>query len=390
MFMLMVGVVEAQLKVVGYMYTNGDANVVDWSKITHLNLAFENPDAQGNLSFAANNATFIQKAHANNVKVLVSICGGAASNDATLQARYFSLISDANRAAFIAKIVQYLDDHGFDGIDLDLEGPAINNDYNKFVTDLDAALPEGMLLTAALSHLNNGDMVSSTAAQTFDFLNIMAYDATGPWNPGSPGQHSSYELATTSLAWWVDNKGLSKNKAILGVPFYGYGFGADANEGISYAEILSRFGAGAENRDESGNKIYYNGIPTIREKVRYVVDEEFGGIMIWQLAQDVATSNPKSLLRNIYEEMYNITGIEVDASSIFTISPNPTGNLINLNIVNEAFRNAAVRISDTSGRIFQGTFDSKYVINVSALPDGMYLLQLTNKQTSVVQKFTKR
>ncbi len=31
-------------------------------------------------------------------------------------------------------------------------------------------------------------------------------------------------------------------------------------------------------------------IPTIRKKVKYVIDEAFGGIMIWQLAQDVATS----------------------------------------------------------------------------------------------------
>ncbi len=83
---MMALVADAQLKVVGYMYTTGDANVVDWSKITHLNLAFENPDAQGNLSFTTNNNnTLIQKAHANDVKVLVSICGGGVSNDATVR-----------------------------------------------------------------------------------------------------------------------------------------------------------------------------------------------------------------------------------------------------------------------------------------------------------------
>lgn len=380
----------AQLKVVGYVYTTANANAVDWSKITHLNLAFENPDAQGNLSFTANNNTLIQKAHANNVKVLVSICGGGVSNDATMRARYFNLISDANRAGFVEKIVQYLNDHDFDGIDLDLEGPAINGDYNKFVADLDAALPDGMLLTAALSHLNNGDMVSPESVQTLDFLNIMAYDATGPWNPGLPGQHSSYELATGSLAWWVDNKGLEKEKAILGVPFYGYGFGADANEGISYADILSRFGAGAENRDASGNTIYYNGIPTIRKKVRYVLDESFGGIMIWQLAQDVTTSNSKSLLRNIHEEMYGVTAIEEEGGSLFTLSPNPASAFIRINVADETFRKAQIRISDSQGRNFSAIFCSENMIDVSVLPPGVYLFQIKKNRSSCVQKFIKQ
>jgi chitinase len=386
---LICSVACAQLKVVGYVYTTGNVSVVDWSKITHLNLAFENPDDAGNLSYGSGNNTFVQKAHDNNVKILVSICGGGASNDAVIRQRYFTLISDANRASFVAKIVQYISDHNLDGIDLDLEGPAINSDYNKFVADLDAALPEGKLLTAALSHLNNGDMVSSASVQLFDFLNIMAYDQTGPWNPGLPGQHSSYELATSSLAWWVDNKGIAKGNAILGVPFYGYGFGADANEGISYTQILTRFGAGSENRDVSGNTIYYNGIPTIRKKAKYVKDEGFGGIMMWQLAQDLPTTNQKSLLRNIHEEINNITGVEDEALEIFSIFPNPAESTLQVSIKDARYRQAQITISDSTGRLFPSLLTGDEVIDVSALPSGMYFLRLTKEKLSVVQKFFK-
>jgi hypothetical protein len=388
--MLLGGVANAQLKVVGYMYTTGNPNQVDWTMITHLNIAFENPDAAGNLSYGSNNDTYVQKAHQNGVKILVSICGGGMSNDDVMRARYFSLISDANRAAFVGKIVQYLSDHDFDGIDLDLEGPAINADYNKFVADLKAALPEGKLLTAALSHVNNGDLVSSEAVQTFDFLNIMAYDQTGPWNPGSPGQHSSFDFATTSLSWWITNKGLAKEKAILGVPFYGYGFGDDFNEGISYAQILSRFGAGAEARDVSGSTIYYNGIPTIRQKAAYVVDESYGGIMIWQLAQDLPTTNNKSLLRNIHEVIHPVTSIEGDAQAVFTIYPNPAASTIRVNIIDEGYRNALVTISDATGRMFHAVCSTHDVIDVAALPKGVYLLYLTQGRRSVVQKFFRR
>jgi GH18 family chitinase len=382
--------VSAQLKIVGYSYTNGNPNTIDWSKITHLNLAFENPDVNGNLSFSVSNAAFVTKAKANAVKVLVSICGGGQSNDETMRNRYFTLINDAHRASFVAKIVQYISDHQLDGIDLDLEGPAINGDYGKFVADLKAALPEGKLLTAALSHLNNGDMVSSEAVQLFDFLNIMAYDSTGPWNTTAPGQHSTYEFAVTSLNWWVTNKGLQKQKAILGVPFYGYGFGPDANEGISYDQILTRFGNDAQNRDASGNTIYYNGIPTITKKTQYVVDQGFGGIMIWQLAQDRPTTDPKSLLRNIYNTIHQVTSIEESSDLVFSVSPNPMESVVNVNINDLNFKGAQISISDTTGRDFPTIVKAHDQLDVSGLPAGMYVLKLTKGKRSVVKKVMKR
>ena len=380
---------QAQLKVVGYIYTTTNPNAVDFTKITHLNIAFENPDAAGNLSYNSGNTALITKAKTNDVKILVSICGGGESNNATMRNRYFSLISDAKSAAFIAKIVTYLSDHNFDGIDIDLEGPAINSDYGKFITDLRAALPEGALLTAALSHVNGGDLIPTAAVQLFDFINIMAYDATGPWNPTSPGPHSTYEFAVSSLDWWVDNKELAKGKAILGVPFYGYGFGADANEGISYADILTRFGAGAENRDESGNKIYYNGLPTIRKKAQYVVDQEYGGIMIWQLAQDKVSSDSKSLLRAIDKIIKNtVTGITTDQeANLIKLFPNPVESQLNINA--PAFKGGQLSIVDTLGKEFL-TGKHREFIDASALPAGLYILRLTKDQKSASKKFIKK
>jgi GH18 family chitinase len=258
-FMLLLNLfdVHGQAKVVGYV-TNNTVSAIDYAKITHLNIAFENPDASGNLSYGSANNTYIKKAHDNGKKVLVSIAGGFASEDATYKARYFDLISDAKRAGFVQKIAAYIADHNFDGLDVDLEGSSINADYGKFITDLSAALKaNGKLLTTALSHMNGGANVPDEALLLFDFVNIMAYDATGPWNKGNPGQHSTYDFAVSSLDYWV-KRGLPKEKAILGVPFYGYGFGADFNEGMAYSQIINKY-AGAENRDESGNTIYYNG-----------------------------------------------------------------------------------------------------------------------------------
>jgi chitinase len=293
---------SAQKKIVGYAYTTTSASKIDFTRITHLNLAFENPDDAGNLSFGSGSNALIIAAHANNVKVLVSICGGAASNNATIRNRYFNLIKPANRAAFISKIVSYLDAHNFDGIDVDLEGAAINSDYSAFVIALKNALPN-KLVTSALSHTNGGNNVSSTAAQKFDFINIMAYDHG--W--GQAGHHSTYDFAVTSMEWWVQNKGLQPGKAILGVPFYGYNNVVGTGY-RSYANIINTYGTAAANQDtwtSGGNIVYYNGVPTIRKKSQLVMDKNYGGIMIWELTQDLPSSNSLSLLNNIRQVIGN-------------------------------------------------------------------------------------
>ena len=128
--------------------------------------------------------------------------------------------------------------------------------------------------------------VPDTVFEHYDFINIMAYDKTGPWAPNSPGQHSSYEFAVENVAYWL-GRGLPKSKLVLGVPFYGHGFGeAAASGGNTYAKILATH-PGAEKVDQIGNTIWYNGIPTIRKKAQFVVDEDLGGVMIWAINGDV-------------------------------------------------------------------------------------------------------
>jgi GH18 family chitinase len=291
----------AQTKVIAYVPNwidlNSFSNSIQYSKLTHVNIAFENPDANGYLSFQAGNNTIIQAAHSKNVKVFVSLGGGSVSEGGAIRDNYFNLITSANRASFIQKIVDYVNAHNFDGVDMDLEGPAINGDYGNFIVDLAARLhANNKLLSAALSEGYGGANVPSFTFSAFDWINIMAYDATGPWNPNSPGQHSPYSMAVNQFNYWT-GRGLAKNKAIIGVPFYGYGFGSAANQGISYSDIVNTY-PGAENSDQVGNTIYYNGIPTIKQKTSFAL-QNAGGVMIWQLAQDAV--GPKSLLTAINE-----------------------------------------------------------------------------------------
>ena len=294
----------AEKRVVAYVPNwvdlNTFAETIDYTKLTHINIAFENPrNLDGDLSFNLKNERLMLRARTNGVTTLVSIGGGSASTDKTLRARYNHLLNQTNRAAFVFKLATYLTAHGFDGLDVDIEGPAINQDYGDFIRDLAQTLkPQGKLLTAALSKGYGGNRVPDSALAYFDFVNIMAYDGAGPWSPQSPGQHSSFEFATNNVAYWI-GRGLPKDKAVLGVPFYGYGFGEAARKrDYPYKTILAEF-PGAEELDRVGDTIWYNGIPTIKAKSRYVLEQGLGGIMIWSLDYDV--SGERSLLSAIHE-----------------------------------------------------------------------------------------
>lgn len=278
-------------QVIAYVPNWGDlaafADTIDYAKVTQINLAFENPvNEQGDLSFDGKDAVLIARAHARHVPVLLSLGGGSVPDDKALLARYFGLLTDVRRAGFVARIAEYVGRHGFDGLDVDLEGLAIGKDYGAFVHDLARALkPRGKLLTAALSQGYGGDQVPASVFQDLDFVNIMAYDAAGYWNPQEAGQHSSFAFARSSVAYWL-GRGLPKSKAVLGIPFYGYGFGAAFRRwGYPYAEIVAAY-PGVEDLDQTGKTIWYNGRPTIRAKAQYVRDQGLAGVMIWSLDSD--------------------------------------------------------------------------------------------------------
>lgn len=273
---------------------------IRYDRLTHINVAFENPiNDQGEMSFNTQNVALLKAARQHSVKVLVSIGGGSAANDRILQPRYRELLGPEKRAMFAQRLLAYVSLHGFDGLDVDLEGPAIDEHYGPFIEELARLLrPEDKLLTAALSQGYGGKSVPDATLSQFDFVNIMAYDGTGPWGPNRPGQHSSIEFAKSNVDYWL-SRGLKRSQAVLGVPFYGYGFGEDfSRSGFSYKSILANY-PGAEKTDEVGNTIWFNGMATIRAKTQYAVDSNLGGIMIWSLNQDV--DDDRSLLRVIAE-----------------------------------------------------------------------------------------
>jgi len=276
---------QSQFRVIGYLRTqdiiNGQANQVDFSKVTHINIAFINPDSTGNFETMPGLKAFSDNMHSRHIKVLASIGGGSAPE------YYSELLSDGKRGDFTKKLASLTESYDLDGIDVDLEGKRIDTNYESFITGLSIVLKaKDKLITAAVATAYK-KRYTDKALASFDFISIMSYDKTGPWKPKKSGPHAPYKMAVKDVDYWTD-KGIAKEKLNVGIPFYGYGFGPDAPESMSFRKIISTYPA-SENQDEvdlpAGGTIYYNGIPTIKKKTKLAL-KKTGGIMIWQLLQD--------------------------------------------------------------------------------------------------------
>jgi chitinase len=269
-------------------------------QLTHVNLWFLNPDSLGNFPADTKQAKdFIEKAHRQNVIVLFSIGGGSPHPE------YHELLKPAKRQLLISNLLDIVIDTNADGIDVDLEGALIDENYEGFVTELkDRLHSSSKMLTAAIA-IYYKDQLTDKALAQFDLLNVMSYDRTGPWRPDKPGPHAPYDAAVEDLNYFL-GRGVPREKLTLGVPFYGYSFDPSNKlppGSMDYREVTKQFKK-ADAKDEvtlaDGRVLYYNGGPTIIRKAR-LAKEKVSGVMIWQLMGDA--EGKKSLVRAISKEL---------------------------------------------------------------------------------------
>lgn len=290
-------------RVVGYLAADNISKMtsIQFCKLTHLNVAFANPDKDGNIIFNGDLDGLIKYAKSVNPQIVIniSVAGGVISAE---QAANWSFLIDKaeNRPAFIQNIINFVELHKLDGVDVDLEWDAVTSGYSGFVLELRKALTEHQkIMTAALPNITRFENISGSALSAFDFINIMSYDSTGPWTPNNPGQHSSMASAREGVEFWR-KQGVPKEKLTLGVPFYGYNFTFANNVTSSTYGQMVAAGTQFADLDEIG-KIYYNGRPTIAQKVEYAA-ENTGGTMIWEIAQD---SFDEYSLLDVIHKKYN-------------------------------------------------------------------------------------
>ncbi len=286
-------------RIVGYLpdWSYSAYTTLDFGNLTHLNIAFCNPNDKGDISCWIPDSEFtkiVEKAHDNDVKVMAAL-GGAGGCDNYLN--YIDTFQEMSE--FNVKIINFCEKFGLDGIDLDIElnsANAVWKYYGDWVDSLRELCDEKdyELSTATAQWVAYG--VSDETFAKFDFVNVMAYD-----NDESKTSHADMDFAKNSLNFFNEEKNISKDKLVLGVPFYGRGYSSDGsldwNSYVPYKDII------ADNLDyynlDSYNGVAYNGAETIAEKCRLASD--YGGIMIWELSQD--TTDEYSLLKVIADNL---------------------------------------------------------------------------------------
>ena len=284
--------------VIGYlMGRNVDTTAIPFHRLTHINFSFAIPAKTGGGLDALRNwdklIGLVKKAHQHNVKVFISI-GGWSIGDAPGDDSRFHRMAETQdeRNYFVTNVMELVRRYDLDGVDMDWEYPDIENrsaeDYVLLMKQLaDSLHAQNKKLTAAVVHYGNqGDGTKKEIFEIVDWLNLMTYDD----DKGQPIPHSPYSLIEKSFDYWVKQRGLPPQKAVLGLPFYGKPRGKLTH----YKDLVN---AGADPFGDTYDSVYYNGINTIKKKTQYAVKEKMAGVMIWEISQDL--NDDRSLLRAI-------------------------------------------------------------------------------------------
>lgn len=272
--------------IVGYLANwNGNPTFVQYGKLTHINYSFAECTATGGLNCDTTYlGSVVSKAHAAGVKVLISVGGASNGGTMTTAMRNARLVLTTN-------IENFVHTWNLDGADIDWEAPANTSDgtlFNSLVQTLYTDLhPQGKLITAAL---DTGDWfgmyIPSSSFAYLDMMNIMAYDSGGDY------------YFSSGLAYWI-GRGVPKAKLMMGVGFFGNPTSGSGGEKDYKSIVASDTNAPYE---DSSNGYKYNGIPSMVAKTQ-VAKSNAGGIMIWELSQDTASTGNASLMNAIYNTM---------------------------------------------------------------------------------------
>jgi len=301
------------------------ASRVPLASLTHVAHAFVWPNADATLNVPEGylEPDLLSEAHAVGTKVLVSIGGAGATQDANFRT---IVGSPALIATFASSVAAFVVSHGYDGIDLDWENPHDANDragFTTLISTLRAVLPRPKVFTMAVTGTNwSGQWIDYSAIDSdMDYYHLMAYDQYGGWAgvsghnaallPSSAPDASSNDQAYVD--YLVNTRGLAPSKVVLGVPFYGYRYegstalgddcGGDCSGAsqMAYSAITPLIGNGWTRHwddaakvpwlthDGASGLISYDDAESIDAKVHWALQTRgLGGVFTWELSQDAA------------------------------------------------------------------------------------------------------
>lgn len=202
------------------------------------------------------------------------------------------------RGDYISQLVQFCLDNDIDGVDLDWEDYPVSvpaGDRSILTTMLSDSLRSyGLMFSVAMAPYEVA--FSGGIHPAVDYINVMTYGFMDDQGNQVP------LLMFEDYTFQHINAGIPREKLIMGVPFYAkrpYDPDDTSPRTYTYRAIvemahplphLNRYG-----------KYSFNGRNLMKDKTSFLIDNEIGGIMAWELSQDVALGSPYSLFDAILD-----------------------------------------------------------------------------------------
>ncbi|WP_318374959.1 glycosyl hydrolase family 18 protein [Enterobacter sp.] len=351
--------VAGQRKIYGYFpewgvydaHRNFTPDKIDYSMITHLNYGFgivkngevithdteQGPGLMRDLD---------KRTEAAGVTNIISIGGWNNSLEGEFET---ATATDAGVEKLANSIVNYMLTWGFDGVDVDWEYPDTEADkgqFTKLIKSLRSKLDDqgikddkyyqlSAAVTASHSKMQYINLAENTAL--LDSVNVMAYDFHGAFDPitghNAPLHANSKDEdqkfnAASAMAEYATTWKVPKNKLMMGIPWYGRGWGnVEPTEivkglpGLFAPGTATVHGAWDDDGQFTGTNPWYRlkemlasgdytrywdpeaMVPylynsktkefftyddpqSVREKVNYIKQQQFGGAIVWDLSGD--------------------------------------------------------------------------------------------------------
>ncbi|MCL6634468.1 MAG: peptidoglycan-binding protein [Peptococcaceae bacterium] len=210
-----------------------------------------------------------------------------------------------NRVNLEKNILSSVKKHGFDGVNIDLEGlPAADRaSYSALLAELKELFkPYGYLLTVSIPAKTGDDPAGGlsgaydyrTIGSYADLVMLMTYDEH--WFGGEPGPVASLPWVQQVLDYAVQT--IPRDKILMGVAAYGYDWSAAGTRTVLWSRagaLAARYGgAGWDDwysspyliyYDENGNRheVWYENRFSLSLKLDLANSYNIGGIAVWRL-----------------------------------------------------------------------------------------------------------
>lgn len=280
---------ESSFIVSGYLpwYRTADWSPEAIGPVTDLIFFGVGLHADGRLNAEALTNDVADRLHAarraNGCRLLLCVGGGGRSEGFNV-----ATADETSRDRLCASLVELCRTHELDGVDFDWEYPKGDRQLqalSQVLSDTKERLGANSVVSVAQSPWHDFGVGVYRAV---DRVHVMSYNHRHP--------QARFEESRRDIERML-SYGCPAGKLVLGLPFYG----RNVRGRTKTFEELAGFGRLNPQADMLLGYAF-NGRETVRAKTRYALEQNLGGIMVWELGQDV-TDPEVSLLRAIELEL---------------------------------------------------------------------------------------